>query len=375
MKSRKTGRIAGLLNSATDSGLKKNGNFVVVKHPLDDICMPDKIGRHDVVSLEDPDEIYHLITSHTKTVIIAGMAHYKENLIVELVDATVRSGRSVIGTGLNLDAEGKPYGNMAPLMALADEVQLTKAICSNHLCLDDQAKRSRESIDKSYEPVCSYHFTFKEAPPVPKNVAGSLELIVGPMFASKTEALVEKIQDYKFLTVPFVVFKWTNDARYGEEKRESLQEGFITTHNETKIPAVAVNNANDIKRYLDAKENKKIRTVLIDEGQFIEGVYDLVFKLIPQGYKFHISGLARGYNRKPFGDIPSLMCLADNIDFRSSICVKCYEPATESHRIEASEGDTLIQPGGKGAYEARCLKDWSVPKETEARYKIIPLEI
>ncbi len=129
------------------------------------------------------------------------------------------------------------------------------------------------------------------------------------------------------------------------------------------------------------KEND-LRFVAIDEGQFFPGLYDLAFELIPQGYKLIVTGLVRGFNRAPFGDIPKLMCLADVVTYNYGVCVSCYSPATDSQRmkkmptgaIPADYKDPLELIGGKDHdgvsyyYDARCISHWKLPGRPTSQF-------
>lgn len=49
--------------------------------------------------------------------------------LVELVETLANSGCRVIVAGLDLDAEGRPFGPIASLMAIADQVDKLSAVC------------------------------------------------------------------------------------------------------------------------------------------------------------------------------------------------------------------------------------------------------
>lgn len=364
-----------MLNAARDSGLKRNGNFVVVKHPLDDLDKLDKIGTHDAMLTETPDEIYDLISSNTSTVIIAGISHFEDEGIVDLVDSLVRSGRRVIATGLNLDSEGQPYGHMTKIAALADEVILAKAICNQQLCSNDRANRSVK-IDGRFEPRCSHHYRFEDSPPISEGSGGSLNLVVGSMFASKSNTLAKQLKRYNIVGFECVVFKWSSDLRYGEDKKNLFELGKIKLHDGKEIEAVVVKDVDDMRNYL--KEKPRVRIIMVDEAQFFPKFYDFANELILKGYKIFATGLVRGFKRVPFGDTSKLICLADNIDFRYGVCVVCGNPATENQRLKivndvkepAHFNDPLLMVGGKEAYEARCIHDWKLLGEPQLRYNI-----
>ena len=364
-----------MLDSARDSGLSRNGNFLVFKHPLDDPGNLDKIGNHRVLVANKPNEIASKITSETKTIMIAGISHFtKDSGIAELIDAIIRSNRQIIATGLNLASDGKPYGSMPEIMALADEIIVAKALCNQANC-DSEANRSLK-IKNKFEPRCAYHHKYTDGRPISIDRNGSLEIFAGPMFSSKSTSLEKAIKRYEIKQSPYIIFKWNKDKRYRGEINT------ITLHSGQRIQAYPINSYSEITDILSNKKNTQV--VMIDEAQFIDGLYSLIYDLIPQGYKIICTGLPRGFNRKPFADFPKLMCLADDIKYKNGICVECHDPATENQRMKKINGsvisahysDPLIAVGGSDTnnveyfYQARCLDHWKLDGEPKLRFEL-----
>jgi thymidine kinase len=318
---------------------------------------------HEVYSSDKPDEIFKMIKPETENVFIPGISHYEDSKIVNLVDDLIHSGRNVIGTALNLDSSGNPSNFLPELMALAHEVILAKAICNEPGCSDRDANRSLK-IEDSFEPRCGHHFSYPGSPSISLGNAGRLEMVVGPMFASKTDSLERELKCYNAANLSYVVFKWNKDVRYDGGATD------ITLHNGKKIPAIAISDVKEIKNYLG--NNKKIKRVAIDEGQFLSELYDFVFESIPKGYQFFITGLMKDFQKKPFGDIPKLMCLADKLQIKYSNCAECYSPATESTRVTKSL--KTVEVGGKGQYQPRCLTHWEGPEPRRIVYEFPKLK-
>lgn len=179
-----------------------------------------------------------------------------------------------------------------------------------------------------------------------------------------------------------LVLKYLHDNRDGEPEGKPLEMGYVTLHNGEKIEAIMVATADHIRDCLANNPDK--REIFLNEGQFIQGLYDLVYEQIPRGRRFHVDALLRGFNRKPFGEISSLVCLADKVDNFYATCVKCGHPAAENQRMKRVDGETLPAHvnddleliGGKdkeGAeyfYEARCLDDWVLDGEPKMHYEL-----
>ncbi len=375
VRSDKKLRISRYLAKMADSGHKKNGKVLIARHPHDDPEKPEYIDRFPVdkvtVSVKD---IYRSIHENTKTVVIAGVSHYQEKSIVDLIDAIIRSNRNALMTGLNVDAQGEPQGYMAELMALADSVELAKGRCFHVECRNDKANRSVKIADEYYAS-CAHHFHFPSAPPAIHQYAGFLGMDVGSMFSGKTSAEYEHISKWQEDNINFLVLKPLMDNRHGGRKAKLFQKSKTTLHDGRTIRAISVNTVDNIAEYL--KAHPRQRDVAIDEGQFIPGLYKLVKEKVAQGYRIRITGLPRGFNRKPFNDIPKLMCIADVVEYHYAMCVDCGHPATDNRRMKydgdapmpAHYKDPLELVGGvkgkqkKPFYDPVCLSHWQLPGE------------
>src|SRR3989344_299076 len=84
-----------------------------------------------VLSANDLNEIVSL---HKPNVIgideVQFFPHDFLDLIINLLDQKKDDDFKIIASGLNLDAEGCPFGIMPELMARADEITILKAICT-----------------------------------------------------------------------------------------------------------------------------------------------------------------------------------------------------------------------------------------------------
>ncbi|MBR5924654.1 MAG: thymidine kinase, partial [Bacteroidales bacterium] len=64
------------------------------------------------------------------------------------------------------------------------------------------------------------------------------------------------------------------------------------------------------------------------------------------------AGLDTDYLGKPFGPIPALMAIAEDVQKVHAICVKCGGLANHSHRLNKSR--KLVVLGEKDIYEPLC---------------------
>jgi len=373
VKSGKSGSLISSINSFRGAINKEisDKELLVVKHPNDDKDLRHKISSFhkeniDAIECETADELVNLVNKNTKYIFISGIHLFDKN-IVDLCDELVMSNRKIVASGINLTYDGKPYGNMPELMAMADSYEIKRPICKFKFC-SEEAYRTQKTIENKFEPRCLTHYSFKNRPdykPFLTNQMPSLEIVVGPMFSGKTNDLFIKVNQLKSKD-NVAIFKWNKDKRYSHK--------YIISHNKDKIPAINIENAEEIKSYLE--KHKEIGYVIIDEIQFIEGSYNLVNNLLYQGYQIFATGLKRDFRRKPFGDVPKLLTIADNIINKEAYCYKCGHPATETQRIitkngadyPASYDDPTVLVGGKESYKAACRLHHKIKNAPENKY-------
>ena len=170
----------------------------------------------------------------------------------------------------------------------------------------------------------------------------SLEVITGPMFSGKTTELLRRARIAKLSGKSLLMVKPSIDIRYSENE--------IVTHDFDKEKCIKINNLIDITSYL---ENDTIDVIAIDEIQFFNnGVVELLKKLSSK-YRVIISGLDMDFEQNPFGDIPILLAIADDVVKLKAICTCCGNSAMYSKRISQHKQKILV---GTKAYQARCAK-------------------
>jgi len=97
----------------------------------------------------------------------------------------------------------------------------------------------------------------------------------------------------------------------------------------------------------------EVEVVGIDEGQFFDrGIVHLVGELVHMGKRILVAGLDTTFTGDPFGPIPDLMAIADEVTKLSAVCIVCGAPAIHTQRLGASR--ELVVVGAAGVYEARC---------------------
>ena len=180
-------------------------------------------------------------------------------------------------------------------------------------------------------------------------------MICGSMFSGKTEELIRRIRRAKFANLKIEIFKPTIDTRYSEDD--------VVSHDFHKIPCHAV---KDPKEMLNVADD--VQVVGIDEAQFYDmSLVEVAQELADRGKRVIIAGLDTDYLGKPFGPMPYLMAVAEEVRKVHAICVKCGNLANHSHRL--SNSMELVVLGEKDAYEPLCRDCYNkVMAEEAARH-------
>lgn len=188
---------------------------------------------------------------------------------------------------------------------------------------------------------------------------GRLEVICGSMFSGKTEELMRRLKRAEFAKQNVLPIKHYIDKRKSNT--------YIVSHDGRERAAFPVDNASiSVEKILELA-NKNIDVVGIDEIQFFPNkVIDIICQLVDQGKRVIVAGLDLDFRGEPFGIMPILMSVADEVTKLKAICVICCQDAHHSQRIidgkPANYDDPIILVGAEECYEARCRDCFSIDK-------------
>jgi thymidine kinase len=169
---------------------------------------------------------------------------------------------------------------------------------------------------------------------------GRIEVVCGSMFSGKTEELIRRLRRAQFAHQKVEIFKPAIDVRYSEED--------VVSHDQKHIPSTPIDSSASILLL-----SSDIDVVGIDEAQFFDmGLVDVCNELAYRGVRVIIAGLDMDYKGVPFGPMPALCAIADDVTKVHAICVKCGSLAYVSHRKVA--GDKRVLLGETQEYEPLC---------------------
>ena len=179
---------------------------------------------------------------------------------------------------------------------------------------------------------------------------GRLHVIAGCMSSGKTGELIRLLSRHAVTGDSIIIYKHSVDSRDGDKARSRLG---------TEMKAKVVEGPDEIT-------GNGHRIIAVEEAQFFgEGLAQVVHGLLEAGHLVYVTGLNQDFKGEPFGVMPTLMALADDISFLTAICQSCHGVATRTQRIidgEPAPWDSpLILVGGADYYEARCPDCHEVP--------------
>lgn len=181
--------------------------------------------------------------------------------------------------------------------------------------------------------------------------SGCVEVICGSMFSGKTEELIRRLKRAQFANQKIAIFKPTTDNRYSDVD--------VVSHDLHSIKSTPIVKPAEM---LGIEEDVKV--VGIDEAQFFDSsLVEVVQTLANKGVRVIIAGLDTDYLGKPFGPMPSLMAIAEDVQKVHAICVKCGNLANHSHRLSRSK--KLVVLGEKDIYEPLCRQCYNAARAAE----------
>ena len=120
--------------------------------------------------------------------------------------------------------------------------------------------------------------------------------------------------------------------------------------NDKEVEAILINDLSDIYNYL----SDKITTIFIDEANFLKGNIDVLIDLsINKDLDIFIAGLNLTSELKPFGIMPEIMAISDEIVLLHASCNDCNRDASYTYYNGSKDSDILV---GNDNYIALCPK-------------------
>src|SRR3569832_2221080 len=161
-------------------------------------------------------------------------------------------------------------------------------------------------------------------------MAPRLEVIVGPMFSGKTELLISRLHRVLYARKRLRIVKPARDTR---------TQGFIASRAVNPDGTTEITDMLSAQMVRDAEELAKLTAgddydvLAVDEAQFFpldEPLKDslgwfgrLIRDRRESNLRIIVAGLVMDFAENPFGPIPGLLAMADQVDKLTGVCMVC----------------------------------------------------
>jgi len=172
---------------------------------------------------------------------------------------------------------------------------------------------------------------------------GWIEVITGSMFSGKSEELIRRLRRAMIARQRVQVFKPGLDDRYTATQ--------VVSHSRWRLDSDRVKHAAEILEHLDPRTE----VVGIDEAQFFDDdVVRVCSHLADLGKRVIVAGLDMDFRGEPFGPMPKLLAIAEEVEKVHAICARCGAAASYTQRLTQAQEQVVV--GAADIYEARCRR-------------------
>jgi thymidine kinase len=244
----------------------------------------------------------------------------------------------------------------ARLLSPAAKQRLTPATCNLQPTTDDrQLPRARRS------DICYSAGNHPRRSELESYRGGWIEIIAGGMFSGKSEELIRRLRRADIARQRVQVFKPLIDDRFSVEE--------VVTRDDRRLKAVSVATSEQLLNRVEIG----VQVVGIDEVQFFDaGVVDVCMQLADAGIRVIAAGLDQDYMRRPFGPMPALLAVAEEVSKMHAVCVRCRGSAHYSQRVSGGNAQVEV---GDSSYEARCRACYELYKAASEEDSAVQLTI
>ncbi len=193
------------------------------------------------------------------------------------------------------------------------------------------------------------------------SAVGRLEVICGPMFSGKSEELIRRMRRAQIAQRKTQLFKHCSD------NRKTLEH--VHSHSGDKLQACATGTVREFTQFV----LPETEVVGIDEVQFYSpDIVLTIDQLVAKGKRVIVAGLDLDFRGLPFGCMPVLLALADEVLKLKAVCMKSGKDAACTQRIvggkPANHDEPLVVIGAQECYEARAREYFEIDHKPLAEY-------
>lgn len=193
-----------------------------------------------------------------------------------------------------------------------------------------------------------------------------LEVITGPMFSGKTEALIHQVKRAYHGGLAVQVFVPASDTRNGV--------GVIKSHGGLDLDVLGIGAWSVDETELQGLAQRvrpNTEVVAIDEAQFFsEELVRQVKTMTARPLRIYVAGLDLDYLQRPFGPMPHLLSLADRVKKLTAVCAGCREDSGRYSWRKTSDSERVVL-GAADKYEPLCALCYHSKNQMRAREGVV----
>ena len=177
----------------------------------------------------------------------------------------------------------------------------------------------------------------------------SLSVIIGCMFSGKTSELQKIARRNRNINRKVLIINHEKDKRYTSESK-------LMTHDLVGLECV---NCHDLMStdIIQSKAYKDADVICINEGQFYKNLTSFCNSAANIDSKhLHVCGLDGDYEQQPFGEMLSLIPMADSVIKLSAFCKGCNDGTLGVFTKRMTQSTDIILIGGSETYIPVCRK-------------------
>ena len=168
-----------------------------------------------------------------------------------------------------------------------------------------------------------------------------IKVFTGPMYSGKSLRLISEYNNI-WNKDRVKVFKPSKDTREYSK--------LYSRSSKSDIPCKVISDLNDILDNLDDNTS----TIFIDEVQFLSGSVDVLTSLSLKGIDIYIAGLSLTSELKPFGLMPDILAVADEIEHCVAYCFDCNKHNAKYTYCLIDKQDDILVDGKTSIYLPLC---------------------
>lgn len=193
---------------------------------------------------------------------------------------------------------------------------------------------------------------------------GQIVLAFGPMFAGKTEWMLNLLKRFRIAGLRPMSIKHVIDRRYSSGAEIRTHDALLVEKKDCILSETLV----------DVYEDRRVQeadVILIYDGQFFHRLREAASYFRSLGKLVIVEAINGDDQRQPWPYVSELIPEADDILHFKSVCDECKDvaPFTSSDRSTNRVRGT-VQPGGKDIYRPLCNTCWT-ENNTGANKKVV----